>query len=102
MWEYRFVLLWILATIIYGVTMGKEWVKAKAYALMLQAKKLAKDGALANGAEQEVWVVNGLYIVLQKLKIPFVTKERLQPIVHKLYIKAIDLLDNGKVDNSIQ
>lgn len=99
-WEYRFVLLVLLAVFLYALL---EWnsFKSKAYALMLQAKKLAKDNVLASGAEQEKWVVDGLYIILKKLKIPFITKERLQPVVHYLYIKAMDCIDDGKLNDSI-
>ena len=100
-WDYRYLLLWVILAVIACITMGKQWVKAKVYTLMLLAKKLAKDQILATGLEQEEWVVNALYLVLKKLKIPFVTKEGLQPLVNKLYKKAIDYLDDGRLNNSI-
>lgn len=101
-WDYRYLLLWGLTALVAGITMGKQWIKEKVYTLMLLAKKLAKDQVLATGAAQEEWVVNALYILLKKLKIPFVTKESLQPLVDKLYKKAMDYLDDGKLNNSIQ
>ena len=101
-WDYRYLLLWVILAVITCITMGRQWVKAKVYTLMLLAKKLAKDQVLATGAEQEEWVVNALYLVLKKLKIPFVTKEGLQRLVDKLYKKAIDYLDDGKFNNSVQ
>jgi hypothetical protein len=84
------------------ISMGMQWSKSQAYALMLLAKKKAKDGILASGAEQEKFVVDALYILLQKLKIPFITKENLQLWVHKLYLKAMDYIDDGKFNNSVQ
>lgn len=101
-WDYRYLLLWGLTAIVAGIIMGKQWVKGKAYSLMMLAKKLAKDQVLATGTAQEDWVVNALYILLKKLKIPFVTKESLRPLVDKLYKKALDYLDDGKINNSIQ
>lgn len=100
LWECRYIIIWVIIAVIAGVTMGKQWVQAKAYSLMLLAKKLAKDEVLTTGAEQEEWVVNALYILLKKLKIPFVTKEGLRPVVQKLYVKAMDLYDDGQLNNS--
>lgn len=91
--------LWVVITCI---TMGKEWVKKKALQSMLVAKQMAKDGFLKSGPEQEEWAVNALYILLQRLKIPFVSKENLRPIVKKLYLVSMDLLDDGKINNSVE
>lgn len=102
LWDYRFIILWILTAVIYAVVMGGEWCKKKALELMLVAKQLSKEKVLANGQQQEDWAVEALYLVLKKLKIPFVTEESLRPLVHKLYIKAMDKLDDGKINNSIQ
>jgi hypothetical protein len=101
-WEYRFVLLWLLTAAIYAVVMGKEWCKKKALEVMLVAKQLSKEKVLANGRQQEDWAVKALYLILKKLKIPFVTEEALRPFVHKLYIAAMDKLDDGKFNNSIK
>jgi hypothetical protein len=101
-WEYRYIILWVLSTVIMCIVMGKEWTKGQAYALMLKAKQLSKDGFLKGGQQQEEWAVKALYLVLQKLKIPFVTEENLRPLVHKLYLAAMDKLDDGQVNNSIQ
>lgn len=102
LWDYRFILLWILTAVIYAVVMGKEWCKKKALELMLVAKQLSKERVLANGQQQEDWAVKALYLVLKKLKIPFVTEESLRPLVHKLYVKAMGKLDDGKFNNSIE
>jgi len=100
--EYRFIILWIITAIAAALVMGKEWVKAKAYSFMLLAKKLAKDQVLNTGEAQEEFVVEALYMLLKKLKIPFVTEEGLRKLVHKLYVKAMDYLDDGEFNNSVK
>lgn len=101
LWEWRYIIIYIISFVIFLVTHGKQWVNAKAYSLMLLAKSKAKDGVLNSGQEQEDWTVDQLYIVLKKLKIPFVTKEALRPLVRKLYKLAKDYIDDGKLNNSI-
>jgi hypothetical protein len=81
--------------------MGWQWTKQQAYALMLKAKQLSKENILANGQQQEEWAVKALYLLLKKLKIPFVTEDNLKPIVHALYVKAVDYMDDGKINNSL-
>jgi midasin (ATPase involved in ribosome maturation) len=102
LWDYRYIILWVLTAVIYVVIMGKEWCKKKALELMLVAKQLSKEKVLSNGQQQQDWVVKALYLVLKKLKIPFVSEEALRPFIHKLYIMAMDKLDDGKLNNSIQ
>lgn len=101
-WEYRFILIWLVTALIYAVVMGKQWYKNKALELMLVAKQLSKEKILSNGHQQEDWAVKALYLVLKKLKIPFVTEENLRPLIHNLYIKAMDKLDDGKINKSIE
>lgn len=102
LWEWRFIIIYIISAIVFALSMGKEWFKAKAYSLMLLAKKQAKDGVLNSGREQEDWVVHELYIILRKLKVPFITEEVLRPLVHKLYNVAKDYLDDGQLNSSIK
>jgi hypothetical protein len=101
-WEWRYVIIYIISFIIFITAQSKQWVNAKTYSLMLLAKSQAKDGILNSGEAQEEWVVDQLYLVLQKLKIPFVTKEALRVLVKKLYSIAKDYLDDGKINNSIK
>ncbi|WP_034869274.1 hypothetical protein [Clostridium lundense] len=101
-WEWRYVIIYIISFILFIVSQGKQWFNAKAYSLMLLAKSKAKDGVLASGQEQEDWTVDQLYIILNRLKIPFVTKDALRPVVRKLYRLAKDYIDDGKLNNSIQ
>jgi hypothetical protein len=100
-WEYRFILILILAMVLFCVF---EWQKAKtiAYALMLQAKSLAKDAVLKSGAQQEEWVVRKTYQFLPKSLTIFLNEDRMRTLVHYLYHKAKDCLDDGKMNNSIE
>lgn len=101
-WEWRYVIIYVISAIIFALSMGREALKAKAYSLMLLAKKQAKDGILNSGQAQEDWVVQELYILLKKLKVPFISEEALRPLVHKLYQVAKDYLDDGKLNKSIE
>ena len=98
--DYGYIMLYILSVLIACIVMGKQWVKAKAYSLMLIAKQKAKEGILKGGEQQEIWATKALYIVLKRLKIPFITEENLRPLVHKLYVRALDYLDDGQLNNS--
>jgi hypothetical protein len=89
----------VLIAVFSGVTMGWQSFRAKAYSLMLLAKQLSKDEVLKTGIEQEEFVVNYSYILFEKCKIP-VSKETLRSWIQKLYIKAMDYLDDGKINNS--
>ncbi len=100
-WEWRYLVLYVLAIIIFAVFQGKQWLKSQAYAFMLLAKSKAKDGILNSGQAQEDWVVEALYIILKKLKIPFVSKDILRTIVKNLYSVAKDCLDDGKISRRV-
>ena len=102
LWDFRYVILFIIWLIITCVIKGKDWAKKKIYEYMLAAKQMSKDGFLKSGTEQEEWVINNLYILFQRLKIPYVTKDNLRPLVQKLYKIAMDKMDDGKINNSIK
>lgn len=99
LWEWRFVIVSILAGVFYLL---KDWNKAKSdlYNAMLQAKRKAKDGILKSGQEQEEWVVN---FALEKLPTRWVAalgRENTRKLIKWLYQKGMDILDDGKIDNS--
>lgn len=100
-WEWRFVIAIVLIIALYALL---EWNKFKvqAYALMLQAKRLAKDAFLKTGDEQVNWVIERIYIFLPKYIIMFIPKAYMQKIILYLYIKSKDYLDDGKINNSIK
>jgi len=99
--EYRFVILVVLAIIIFSIF---EWQKTKGilYALILKAKSMAKDWVLKSGEKQEDWVVVNAYIFLPKKITVFIKRERMRILVHYLYHKAKDLVDDGEMNNSIE
>ena len=99
LFEYRFIILVVLAVVLFAIL---EWQKFKTvvYALMLRAKSLAKDLVLKSGEKQEDWVVQKAYLILPKKITIFINEARMRKIVHYLYVKAKDLADDGKLNNS--
>lgn len=100
MWDWRYAIIVVIAVIIYAVF---EWqsFKVLAYKLMLVAKKLAQKKILEAGQPEEDWTVEHLYDLLPKRITLFVSKDLVRKIVYKLYHVAKDLLDDGKLNNSI-
>jgi len=101
LFEYRFIILVVLAFILYAAL---EWQKFKsqAYILMLQAKSLAKDAILKSGSQQEEWVIKKAYQFLPKKITMFINEQRMRSIVHYLYVKAKDYVDDGEINNSVE
>lgn len=100
-WEYRFIIVIVVAVVLYALL---EWEKFKsgAYALMLQAKRMAKDAVLNSGAQQEEWVVKKAYQFLPRSITIFISEEVMRKIVHYLYVKAKDKLDDGQLNGSVK
>ncbi|CAM2938986.1 hypothetical protein HAHI6034_05830 [Hathewaya histolytica] len=101
LWEYRFIIVLLVSIVLYIVL---EWEKFKrvSYGVMLQAKSLAKDKILKSGKQQEEWVVKKMYQFLPKALTVFISDEVMKKIVHFLYVKGKDYLDDGKLNNSIE
>lgn len=100
LFEYRVIILVVLAVILYAAL---EWqkVKTKSYALMLQAKSLAKDAILKSGLQQEEWVIKKAYQFLPGRITIFLNEQSMRKIVHYLYVSAKDYVDDGELNNSI-
>jgi hypothetical protein len=98
--EYRFVILVVLATILYAALECQKF-KTSAYALMLQAKRMAKDEVLKSGDEQVEWIIKRSYQFLPKKLTIFISEERMRNIIRYLYAKLKDLVDDGEKNNSI-
>lgn len=98
--EYRFIIVAALAVFIFALF---EWEKFKSilYALMLQAKSLAKDAVLRSGTEQEKWVLDKAYLYLPKWITAAIPQDVMRKIISWLYNRAKDYLDDGKLNNSI-
>lgn len=102
LFQYRYIIIMIFIVVGFLIIFSWEKFKSTAYALMLQAKRLAKDTILSSGAEQEEWVINKAYQFLPRAITMLISRELMKTIVHKLYISAKDYLDNGKMDGSIK
>ena len=100
MWEFRFVIIVVLVVALYAIFAWKDF-KTKAYALMLQAKSLAKDSVLKSGDEQVEWVIKKAYQFLPKSLTIFISEALMEKIIFKLYHQAKDYLDDGKINSSI-
>lgn len=98
--EYRFMLVIAMAIFIFALF---EWEKFKGmlYALMLQAKGMAKDAVLKSGKEQEEWVLQKAYVYLPKWITFAIPQEVMRKIISWLYNMAKDYLDDGKINSSI-
>lgn len=95
-WEYRFVLLLIIAVFLFQW----ELAKTRIYAAIAQAKRYAKDQVLKNGAQQEEYVVK---LMLHKLPLSirlFIGEGTLRQIVKWLYRKLMDYMDDGVLNDS--
>jgi hypothetical protein len=99
--EYRFVIVVLIAILLFALL---EWQKFKAivHGIMLQAKSMAKDLVLKSGVEQENWVVMQCFRYLPKWITVFISQDNMYKIVHYLYHKAKDYLDDGRINNSIE
>ncbi|MFZ7133766.1 MAG: hypothetical protein ACOWWR_15575 [Eubacteriales bacterium] len=100
LWGFRYVIIFIIAVAVYALL---EWnsFKGKIYAMMLQAKRLAKDAILSSGEEQVAWVVQKAYQYLPAYIMAFLSEERLRSIILYLYDQAKDYIDDGEFNNSI-
>lgn len=109
--EFRYVIAWVFGAILFCLF---EWqlVKGRLYALMLQAKSLAKqtvengksaakNAVLLSGSSQEEWVVRKAYKFLPRSLTIFISEEVMRKIVRYLYRVSKDYLDDGKLNNSI-
>ena len=97
--EFRYVLIMLIVALIYMIF---EWQHAKVifYQLMVKAKSMAKDCILHSGKEQEDWVVKRAYQFLPSRITIFINEKKMHEIVHYLYEKAKDYIDDGKINNS--
>jgi len=98
--EYRFILVVALAIFIF-ILFEFEKFKGILYALMLQAKSLAKDAVLKSGIEQEEWVLQKAYAYLPKWITFAIPQETMRKIISYLYHMGKDYLDDGQINKSV-
>jgi len=101
LWEYRYIILFLGAVLIYILF---EWQRAKTvlYALMLQAKRYAKDRILRSGEEQEDWVVQKAIVFLPAPIKLFLTEKILRNLIRMLFRSLKDYVDDGTINGSIK
>jgi hypothetical protein len=99
-WENRFILVVLVAIVLFALL---EWqaFKSRAYSIMLQAKRMAKDAILKSGDEQVDWIIRRAYLWLPKSLVMFISEGKMRKIICYLYHKSKDYLDDGKINNSI-
>ena len=91
--------------VIWGVTyVFTSWEKFKSNVKsgMLAAKQMSKEQILKNGKEQQEWVINFAYNKFPKTWVNFLGEEKVRFLIQKLYNSAMDLIDDGKLNNSIK
>ena len=98
-WEWRYLIVFIFAGGFYSFF---EWnnVRNTIYKAMLAAKQLAKEKVISGGEAQENWVVNRVYAALPARVKLVLSEDTLRKIIKNLYIKSMDYLDDGKINNS--
>jgi hypothetical protein len=99
LWEFGSVILLIAAAIIFGIL---QWQKAKItlYALMLEAKSLAKELVLKSAKEEEDWVVDKAYEFLPKIVSIQMSEEAMRNMINKLYSKSKYYSEIGNIKNN--
>lgn len=100
LWEYRYVIIVAVALVAVFI-FERQRAMTILYALMLQAKRLAKDAVLSSGQEQEDWVITKAKVLLPKWVLVFLPDERLRVFVRFLFAKLKDYMDDGQINNSI-
>lgn len=99
--QNKIILILVLLVLIFILF---EWQRSKTilYALMLQAKRYAKDAILKSGREQEDWVVKRAMIFLPVSIRIFLSEEVLRVIIHDLFTALKDYIDDGEFNSSIR
>jgi hypothetical protein len=74
-------------------------IREDVYKLFLQAEKsFTESGA---GVKKMDWVVTSAYSLLPKYVQVFVSEDTLRVIIQKWFVAVKDLLDDGKINNSV-
>jgi hypothetical protein len=83
-------------------TKGKSDIKKMIYQGMLVAKDKAKDGLLKTGKEQKQFVIDLIMSKCPaKVKL-FVGENNLETMVQTMYNGALDLIDDGQLNDSVK
>lgn len=99
-WEYKTLILLAFWLITYVVTSWEKF-KSDIKSAMLAAKQMSKEQLLKTGIEQRQWVLDFIYKELPKTWIVILGEKRTKDLVQKLYDSALDLIDDGKINDSL-
>ncbi len=99
-WEYRFILMFAIWIGTYALTSWEKF-KSNVKSGMLAAKQMSKEQILKSGKEQQEWVINFVYNKLPKAWVNFLGEQKVRFLIQKLYVVSMDLIDDGKLNNSI-
>lgn len=98
-WDWRFVII-VIISVFFKFLLDRQGFYTTLYNLMLQAKRLAKDGVLKTGKAQEDWVVEKAMVLIPASWKLFFGEAQVRNLVRILYQKGMDILDDGKLNNS--
>lgn len=96
--EHRAIAITTVLLVIFAALNWKVFKQA-VINLMIDAEQHAKEYLLNAGKDKEEWVVSEAYALLP-VWLKFIPKKTMHAIVHYLFVKAKDFIDNGKFDNS--
>ena len=99
-WEYRFLIMLLAWGVTYAITSWTNF-KLDVQKGIIASKQMAKEQVLKNGQEQAEWVLNYVLQKLPKAWVAFLGEERTRQLIQKLYNSALDLIDDGKLNESI-
>lgn len=99
--EYRFILMFMVWFLLTYVFVGWEKFKSNIKSGMLAAKQMSKKQILKNGKEQQEWVINFVFNKLPKTWVNALGEVRIRYLIQKLYNASLDLMDDGKLNKSI-
>lgn len=99
-WQYRSLIVLAFWIITYIITSWEKF-KSDIKSAMLAAKQMSKEQLLKNGLEQRQWVLDFIYRNLPHTWTKLLGEEKVKSLVQKLYDSALDLIDDGKLNNSV-
>jgi hypothetical protein len=103
LWEWRFVLIGLVGVIVYFIFNPAD-LKVRILQAILNAKQLAKQGVLTGGLQQEQWVIDNIYLFLNRRWAKYISligEDKLREMIKYLYKTSIDFIDDGKLNKSI-
>ena len=98
--DWGYVVYILISILVYVLFVVWANVKDKAWQGIISAKRLAKEGVINTGVEQENFAVQYFYPLLPGVVKGLISEAVFRDIVKWLYSKAKDLLDDGCFNGS--